>query len=72
MLQGDVAVIASGLTGGERIVVSDLPYAVDGMLLAPQLDAGLEQRLITEAEGHGDVMATEMPYAEPAAPGAGQ
>lgn len=53
--QGDVVVIEKGLSGGERLVVSDLPYAVDGMLLAPEHDAALEARLVMEAEASGAV-----------------
>lgn len=50
MVQDDLAVIASGLSGGERVVVSDVPYAVDGMLLAPQADEALERGVILRAE----------------------
>lgn len=50
MVQDDLAVIASGLSGGERVVVSDVPYAVDGMLLAPQVDEALERGVILRAE----------------------
>lgn len=34
-VQGDEAVVASGLAAGERLVVTDLIYAAAGMLLAP-------------------------------------
>ncbi len=32
---GDVAVVAAGLAPGDRVVVSALPFAIDGMLLDP-------------------------------------
>jgi multidrug efflux pump subunit AcrA (membrane-fusion protein) len=35
-VQGEEAILASGLEAGERLVVSDLIPAIDGMLLAPQ------------------------------------
>jgi RND family efflux transporter MFP subunit len=37
--QGDWSVIAAGVEPGERVVLSDLVPVVDGMLLAPELDA---------------------------------
>ncbi len=43
--QGDVSVIDSGLEAGERVVVSDLVPAVEGMLLQVQLDQALNQSL---------------------------
>jgi hypothetical protein len=48
---GDIAVIASGLKAGERIVVSDLIPAIDGMLIDPAPDKDAETRLIKEAAG---------------------
>lgn len=45
--QGDVSVIDSGLADGERVVVSDLVPAVEGMLLQVQLDQALNQSLKT-------------------------
>jgi hypothetical protein len=48
---GGVAVIESGLKAGERIVVSDLIPAIDGMLLDPVLDADAAARLIAQATG---------------------
>jgi RND family efflux transporter MFP subunit len=50
-LQGDIAVIASGLEGGERVVVSDLIPAIEGMLLRPAHDAPLLDWLKGEAQG---------------------
>jgi hypothetical protein len=35
-VQGEEAILASGLDAGERLVVSDLIPAIEGMLLAPQ------------------------------------
>lgn len=43
--QGDISVIDEGLAQGERIVVTDIVPAVDGMLLETQLDKALNQRL---------------------------
>ena len=37
--------IGDGLAAGERVVVSDPPVAVAGMLLAPVEDAALAARL---------------------------
>jgi multidrug efflux pump subunit AcrA (membrane-fusion protein) len=34
--QGEEAVLSSGLNGGERLVVTDLIPAIEGMLLDPQ------------------------------------
>ncbi|MAF50375.1 MAG: hypothetical protein QGH73_11115 [Rhodospirillales bacterium] len=48
---GDIAVIESGLKAGERIVVSDLIPAIDGMLIDPAPDKDAETRLIKEAAG---------------------
>ena len=49
--QGDISVVAEGLEPGERVVVSDLVPAVDGMLLQIQLDDELNQLL--QAYGKG-------------------
>jgi len=43
--QGDFSVIEEGLSEGERIVVSDLIPAVDGMLLEVELDQALGEAL---------------------------
>jgi len=51
LIFGGFAVIKSGLRAGERIVISDLIPAIDGMLLDPTRDEGVEARLIREAAG---------------------
>ncbi|MCK2148808.1 efflux RND transporter periplasmic adaptor subunit [Marinobacter alexandrii] len=57
--QGDLAVIESGLTPGERVIVDDLQPAIKGMALAPRRDAALEARLADQALG--DVALGERP-----------
>lgn len=47
-LQGDVAVIASGLAAGEHVVVSDLVPAIEGMRLVPTPDDALLEKLRSE------------------------
>jgi RND family efflux transporter MFP subunit len=49
--QGDISVIAEGLEAGERVVVSDLVPAVDGMLLQIQLDEDLNSSLRVHGKG---------------------
>jgi hypothetical protein len=49
--QQDLAVIRSGLEGGETVVVSTLPYAVEGMLLDPVPDRKLSRRILAQARG---------------------
>lgn len=49
--QGDLAVIESGLTPGERVIVDDLQPAIEGMALAPRRDVTLEARLTARALG---------------------
>lgn len=51
LVQGDLAVVDSGIEPGERIVVSDLIPAVAGMLLTPRADDELLARLKVEAAG---------------------
>ncbi|MEE2760410.1 MAG: efflux RND transporter periplasmic adaptor subunit [Pseudomonadota bacterium] len=51
LILGGFAVIKSGLRAGERIVISDLIPAIDGMLLDPSPDADAEARLIRQAAG---------------------
>ncbi len=53
--QTNFYVIKEGLTPGERLIVSDLIPAIEGMLLAPQEDKELGERLIAEAAGKADV-----------------
>jgi RND family efflux transporter MFP subunit len=48
--QDDISVIDEGLEPGERVVVSDLVPAVDGMLLQVQLDEDLNQSLIAHGQ----------------------
>ncbi len=51
LVQGDLATIDKGIAPGETIVVSDLIPAVSGMLLTPQTDDQLQNRLKAEAAG---------------------
>ncbi|WP_299439869.1 efflux RND transporter periplasmic adaptor subunit [uncultured Rhodospira sp.] len=50
-VQGDLAVVAGGLSEGDRLVVSDLIPAVEGMLIEPRPDPAERARLIAAAEG---------------------
>jgi membrane fusion protein, multidrug efflux system len=50
-VQGAVAVIASGLAGGEQVVVSDLVPAIEGMRLVPTHDDDLLLQVTREATG---------------------
>ena len=47
----DFAVVASGLNAGERIIVSDLPVAIDGMRVEPFPDPEVLGRLEQAAAG---------------------
>lgn len=49
--QGGYAVLKEGVNPGERIVTSDLPSAIDGMLLDPQDDKKTKKRMVIEATG---------------------
>ena len=49
--QGNIAWITAGLSEGDRLVVTDLVPAIEGMLLEPRMDDQLQQRLIDEAAG---------------------
>ncbi|HIP78370.1 MAG TPA: efflux RND transporter periplasmic adaptor subunit [Kiloniellaceae bacterium] len=51
MLQPALAVIAKGIEAGERVLVSDLMPAVEGMRLAPQEDLQELEALLEEAGG---------------------
>jgi membrane fusion protein, multidrug efflux system len=53
-LQGEIAVIAAGLTAGEQIVVSDLVPAIEGLRLRPTHDDALREKLIRAAAGEGE------------------
>ena len=48
---GEFAIVAAGLQAGERIVISDLPVAIDGMLLELFPDAEALRRLEQAAAG---------------------
>lgn len=52
-VQGRLAVVTSGLEGGERLVVSDPTPAVEGMLVEATVDDESAKELIAEAEGTG-------------------
>ncbi len=47
--------IKSGIESGEKVVVSDLIPAIEGMLLKPAEDQELMQNLVAEATGEGKV-----------------
>lgn len=49
--QGPISVLANGLTPGDRVVISDLIPAVDGMLLAPQDDPVTTEMVAAAARG---------------------
>lgn len=68
LTQENLAVIASGISGGERVVVSDVPYAIDGMLLDPMEDSLLAASLVREAEATSPQLPT--PLSSPDAPSA--
>lgn len=50
-VQGDLALVESGLAGGEILVVSDPSPAVTGMLVSPVFDDMLRKRLHDDAAG---------------------
>ncbi|MEL6316321.1 MAG: HlyD family efflux transporter periplasmic adaptor subunit, partial [Pseudomonadota bacterium] len=50
---GDAALIAAGLAPGDRLIVSALSPAVEGMLLRPVRDETVEARLAAIAAGDG-------------------
>lgn len=49
--QADFVVIRSGLSGGERVVVSDPTPAIIGMKVAPVADDDLRQHLLASSQG---------------------
>lgn len=51
--QGGIAVLDGGVDEGERVVLSDLIPAVEGMLVAAAPDEQAAARLVAEAEGSG-------------------
>ena len=50
-IQGDIAVLTSGLDTKDKVIVSDLPAPVEGMLLGPKPDKNLLERVMAEATG---------------------
>ncbi len=54
-VQADFVVVGSGLAAGERVVISDLPFAVEGMRLAPDEDEAALEALVSEALGNTPV-----------------
>ena len=53
LAQGGFAAISKGLAPGERVVVSDLVPAIEGMRIDAVVDAELARRLKAEARGEG-------------------
>lgn len=53
LLQPEYAVIGSGVGAGERVVISDLVPAIDGMLLSPQTDEAAQIMLGQQAAAEG-------------------
>lgn len=51
LTQGAFVEIISGLKAGERVIVSDLSPAIDGMLLRNTTDADVQARLLKDAAG---------------------
>lgn len=54
-VQGGIAALASGVEAGERVIVSDVVPAIDGMLLSPVADAQALKALVAEATGEASV-----------------
>ncbi len=54
-LQSDFVIVEKGLEGGERVVVSDLIPAIEGMLLAPRQDEALAEALAAQSSGAGEL-----------------
>ncbi len=50
-IQGNIMVLKSGLKKGDKVIVSDMPAPVEGMLLAPRPDKALQASVIAEASG---------------------
>ena len=50
-VQTNFVVVASGIEAGDTVVVSDLPFAADGMRLAPIEDEAALSALVSEAVG---------------------
>lgn len=51
--QDGVAVLASGVQPGERVVLTDLVPAIEGLLLAPRTDEAAAEALVREARAEG-------------------
>ena len=51
LVQGDFVVITSGLSKGEKIVVSDLSPAIKGMLLTLETDNAMANLIVDQARG---------------------
>ena len=51
-MQSAFVTVNSGLEAGDRVVVSDLIPAIDGMLLEPLEDKESLARLLQQAQGH--------------------
>ncbi len=51
--QGDFVAVSDGIRPGERVVLTDLVPAIDGMKLAPRRDEAATERLLALAEGMG-------------------
>ena len=51
--QGPVAVVASGLREGDRIVVSDVSPVYEGLPLTPRVDEGLTREIAADATASG-------------------
>jgi len=49
-IQSDLAVIGSGLTGGETLVISDPAPAISSMLVTPEWDEEMQEWLMHEAK----------------------
>ena len=49
--QDDFVVVESGLAAGERVVVTDLIPAIEGMLVEASVDGALSDRMLAEAGG---------------------
>jgi multidrug efflux pump subunit AcrA (membrane-fusion protein) len=50
----DYVIVEAGLDPGDRIVISDLVPAIDGMLLEPIEDAQASAQLLASAAGGAD------------------
>ena len=53
LAQGGFAAISKGLAPGERVVVSDLTPAIEGMRIDAVADTDLARRVKAEARGEG-------------------